>query len=83
MKSPKPLPAIDLQETIGIVPASNEPADQPTSVELERHLERAMNLPQVVSFDTLASNGQEIWIDNLGQMYRLRRTRQGKLILTK
>ena len=40
-------------------------------------------LPKIVSFDTLSRCGDEIWIENNGQIYRLRRTRQGKLILTK
>lgn len=40
-------------------------------------------LPKIVSFDALARCGEEIWIENKGQIYRLRRTRQGKLILTK
>ena len=41
------------------------------------------NLPKVISFDSLTRCGDEIWIENAGQIYRLRRTRQGKLILTK
>mgnify|MGYP001553637958 CR=1 FL=1 len=40
-------------------------------------------LPKVVKFSDLARCGEEIWIENEGQLYRLRRTRQGKLILTK
>lgn len=39
--------------------------------------------PKVINFETLARCGDEIWIENNGQIYRLRRTRQGKLILTK
>ena len=39
--------------------------------------------PKIISFDSLARCGEEIWIENKGQIYRLRRTRQGKLILTK
>ena len=42
-----------------------------------------MQLPKIISFDSLARCGEEIWIENKGQVYRLRRTRQGKLILTK
>jgi len=38
---------------------------------------------KVVRFEALARCGDEIWIENEGQIYRLRRTRQGKLILTK
>ncbi len=39
--------------------------------------------PKIIKFDSLARCGDEIWIENNGQIYRLRRTRQGKLILTK
>jgi hemin uptake protein HemP len=41
------------------------------------------NLPKIIRFDALARCGDEIWIENEGQIYRLRKTRQGKLILTK
>lgn len=40
-------------------------------------------LPKIISFESLARCGDEIWIENEGQIYRLRKTRQGKLILTK
>lgn len=43
----------------------------------------ATSLPKVVPFTALARCGDEVWIENGGQIYRLRRTRQGKLILTK
>ena len=42
-----------------------------------------LTLPKIIPFQTLARCGEEIWIENEGQIYRLRRTRQGKLILTK
>lgn len=42
-----------------------------------------LTLPKVVPFASLARCGDEVWIENEGQIYRLRRTRQGKLILTK
>lgn len=45
-------------------------------------VERA-SLPKIIRFDALARCGEEIWIENEGQIYRLRKTRQGKLILTK
>ncbi len=41
------------------------------------------NLPKIVRFDSLARCGEEVWIENNGQIYRLRKTKQGKLILTK
>jgi hemin uptake protein HemP len=43
----------------------------------------AAALPKIIPFETLARCGEEIWIENNGQIYRLRRTKQGKLILTK
>ncbi len=42
-----------------------------------------VKLPKIIRFDSLARCGDEVWIENNGQIYRLRRTRQGKLILTK
>ena len=43
----------------------------------------AKSLPKIISFESLSRCGDEIWIENNGQIYRLRRTKQGKLILTK
>ena len=43
----------------------------------------ADRLPKIVPFRELCRCGDEIWIENDGQLYRLRRTKQGKLILTK
>jgi len=40
-------------------------------------------MPKIIPFEQLARCGEEIWIECGGQIYRLRRTRQGKLILTK
>lgn len=36
-----------------------------------------------VSFDVLSDRADELWIELEGQLYRLRKTKQGKLILTK
>ncbi|TXH03243.1 MAG: hemin uptake protein HemP [Candidatus Moraniibacteriota bacterium] len=36
-----------------------------------------------ISFDTLTEKAEELWIELEGQLYRLRKTKQGKLILTK
>ena len=36
-----------------------------------------------VAFDRLANSSEELWIELEGQLYRLRKTKQGKLILTK
>jgi hemin uptake protein HemP len=40
-------------------------------------------LPKIISFRELCRCGDEVWIENSGDLYRLRRTKQGKLILTK
>lgn len=40
-------------------------------------------LPKIVKFETLTRCGDEVWIEHKGQIYRLRKTRQDKLILTK
>lgn len=40
-------------------------------------------LPKIIRFCDLARCGDEIWIEHEGKLYRLRQTRQGKLILTK
>ncbi len=42
-----------------------------------------LGVAKIIPFDALARCGDEVWIENAGQIYRLRRTRQGKLILTK
>ena len=42
-----------------------------------------LNLPKIISFNSLVRCGDEVWIENDGQIYRLRRTKQGKLVLTK
>ncbi len=42
-----------------------------------------LNLPKMISFNSLVRCGDEVWIENEGQIYRLRRTKQGKLVLTK
>jgi len=57
----------------------SEKASEPETAESPAFL----GLPKIVKFDALARCGDEIWIENDGQIYRLRKTRQGKLILTK
>lgn len=39
--------------------------------------------PKIVRFEDLVVCGDEIWIQFQGQIYRLRRTKHDKLILTK
>ncbi len=63
------------------VPVSPVPVS-PVPVSMETEVPRNP-LPKIIPFDGLARCGDEVWIENAGQIYRLRRTRQGKLILTK
>ena len=39
--------------------------------------------PKLISFNDLCRCGDEVWIEHEGQIYRLRRTKLGRLILTK
>jgi hemin uptake protein HemP len=45
--------------------------------------DKPVKLPKLVPFSDLCRCGDEVWIENEGQIYRLRRTKLGKLILTK
>lgn len=42
-----------------------------------------LRIPKLVHFSDLCRCGDEIWIELDGQVYRLRKTKQNKLILTK
>ena len=42
-----------------------------------------LGLPKIIHFNSLVRCGDEVWIECEGQIYRLRRTKQGKLVLTK
>lgn len=63
-------------------PTTESNSDRP---ELPNPLENSpfQNRPKIISFRELCRCGDEVWIENDGQLYRLRRTRLGKLILTK
>ncbi len=65
-------------EQISLNDHENQPND-PTQGTSELKPE----LPKIISFTSLARCGDEVWIETGGQVYRLRKTRQGKLILTK
>ena len=62
--------------------AAPDVSASPVPVSIETEVPRNP-LPKIIPFDGLARCGDEVWIENAGQIYRLRRTRQGKLILTK
>ncbi|MCR9292832.1 MAG: hemin uptake protein HemP [bacterium] len=60
------------------------PGDQNRPSERESaSIPKIPKIPKIIGFEALARCGDEVWIENNGQIYRLRRTRQGKLILTK
>ena len=72
----------------GLLPLEPGAATKQTSAATEQtaltqELVAHTGLPKIIKFDALARCGDEIWIENEGQIYRLRKTRQGKLILTK
>jgi hemin uptake protein HemP len=43
----------------------------------------SVDLPKVILSEVLFSGQRELTIQHMGQVYRLRQTQQGKLILTK
>ena len=47
------------------------------------HSFTAANENKIIDTDTLFENGNVVLIQHQGEQYRLRRTRNGKLILTK
>jgi hemin uptake protein HemP len=57
-------------------PPASSGAESPAELPLSK-------LPKIVRFADLVVCGDELWIENNGELYRLRRTRLGKLILTK
>ena len=62
-----------------------EPKKKDEQENMDSHSEpsEGPTLPKIIKFDTLARCGDEIWIEHNGQIYRLRKTRQDKIILTK
>ena len=66
------------------MPPQDSGRDSPTrSLTTQPSSEGVVKLPKLVSFNELCRCGDEVWIENDGQIYRLRRTKLGKLILTK
>lgn len=59
---------------------SQEPA-APLHISQEESL--VAKLPKIIPFTELCRCGDEVWIEYQGQLYRLRSTKQGKLLLTK
>jgi hemin uptake protein HemP len=48
-----------------------------------QHESLVPKLPKIIPFSDLCRCGDEVWIEHQGQLYRLRCTKQGKLLLTK
>ncbi len=61
----------------------NEGATTPTKTTTAEPVSQSVKMPKVLAFRDLCRCGDEVWIENDGQIYRLRRTKLGKLILTK
>jgi len=59
------------------------PAPSPAASPLTLEHERRNAPPGVIRAERLFRGGQEILIDHQGETYRLRITKNGKLILTK
>ncbi|MDB4539525.1 hemin uptake protein HemP [Saprospiraceae bacterium] len=77
---------MNINETDNQVAEAAAQAAEPTSDSTSTSKPETPNpksLPKIISFETLTRCGEEIWIENNGQIYRLRKTRQGRLILTK
>lgn len=65
-------------------PSDKRPPGQSEKVPLGKSAhESGVPLPKIVDFNDLSRCGDEVWISFNGGLYRLRSTKQGKLILTK
>ena len=65
--------------------SNEEQTNQDSNAEgvVREEISSLSNQPKSIRFESLARCGEEVWIENNGQIYRLRKTKQGKLILTK
>ncbi|MBL8890917.1 MAG: hemin uptake protein HemP [Planctomycetaceae bacterium] len=68
---------------IGADAGNGTPLFGPTDTENLSGHHAASALPKIISFSSLVRCGDEVWIEHGGSLYRLRRTKQDKLILTK
>jgi hemin uptake protein HemP len=60
------------------------PAEAPATTDAGRAIPAAVPVPpRTVQSQELLGHGAELWILHEGQIYRLRRTRNSKLILSK
>lgn len=68
-------------ERASISPSSEGGAEGGAAV--QRPVLPKPELPKMIPFRELCRCGDEVWIEHQGQLYRLRCTKQGKLLLTK
>ena len=72
------------QRVLQTLTMSDAPKPDPENPQaLPESAEGMPQLRKIISFDTLTRCGDEVWIEHKGQLYRLSKTRQDKLILTK
>jgi hemin uptake protein HemP len=64
-------------------PAAAGPSQSGPSPATGESAGAAASLPKIIPFSSLVRCGDEVWIEHAGSLYRLRRTKQDKLILTK
>ncbi|GAB5406763.1 MAG: hypothetical protein Aurels2KO_49940 [Aureliella sp.] len=60
-----------------------QPNDSNPTPDPDKQATQGVSLPKIVDFQELSRCGDEVWIGHKGTLYRLRCTKQGKLILTK
>ena len=71
------------EKTVANRGASNDAKVSEESLTVGETPISAAFLPKIIKFSDLARCGDEVWIEFESQLYRLRTTKQGKLILTK
>jgi hemin uptake protein HemP len=79
---PVPQPAAPdvTSEPLHVTPERLHVTSEPLHVTPERlHVTGS----KIIRFDQLTHCGKEVWIEYEGQLYRLRTTRHGKLVLSK
>ena len=64
-------------------PGQSDPGQSGPSPAAGESAGAAASLPKIIPFSSLVRCGDEVWIEHAGSLYRLRRTKQDKLILTK
>ncbi|MCU0712859.1 MAG: hemin uptake protein HemP [Pirellula sp.] len=73
----------DESQDVSIENAGGEDGREPLSHAARCPVHAPGSMLNPLSFDELANGSEEVWIEGGGQLYRLRQTKQNKLILTK